>query len=306
MALTLQLPNIRHQLVAFFRQFMSQPPPTDVEGLFIPGEFLIDTSGWNRILGGSASSCKLERIVFCKTQKDKRHEFLVLYFSHHTHTSAHAAVIVDRAAKDPSQSSAIVSPRLPSQMATPASDRVHVVAQGVSIDAYLSSTYGAYHKLCILEYPRSDLDSSTHQPPSAIQLSTLLLVVTKHQPDYNLYEHNCYWFADMVFEASKDLFLGLQEQCHKHDERGRCRLGLPMLATHSLPSICEEYRKESLQIRRVERDVVDRQELEQKLAEEQRGREAAESRCAQLLAERSALSAELQSVRQAQLCTSVN
>ena len=47
------------------------------------------------------------------------------------------------------------------------------------------------------------------------------------------------------------------------------------------------------------------QELEQRLAEEHRGREAAESRYNQLQAEYSALSAELQAVRQAQLCTSV-
>ena len=126
MALTLQLPNIHHHLIAFFRQFMSQPPPTDVKGLFISfREYVVDTFGWHDMLGDSASLCKLERMVFCKTKNGKRHEFLVLYFSHHTHTSAHAAVVVDRAAKDPSQSSAIVSPSLPSQKATPARDRVH-------------------------------------------------------------------------------------------------------------------------------------------------------------------------------------
>ena len=136
-----------------------------------------------------------------------------------------------------------------------------LVGQDVSIDAYLSNTYGEYHKLCVLEYPRLDLSSSVAQPqpPSAIQLSNLLLVVTEHQPDYNLYEHNCYWFADMVFEASKDLFPGHQERCYKHEDRGRCRLNLPMFATHNLPSICEEYRRKSLEMRRVERDVVDRQ-----------------------------------------------
>ena len=211
------------------------------------------------MLRDSASLCKLERMVFCKKNNGKRHEFLVLYFSHHTHTSAHAAVVVDRAAKDPSQSSAIVSPGLPSQKATPAHDRVHVVGQNVSIDTYLSNTYGEYHRLCVLEYTRSDLNSSMPQPPTAIQLSNLLLVVTEHQPDYNLYEHNCYWFADMVFEASKVLFPGHQERCYKHEDRGQCRLNLPMLATHSLPSICEEYRRKSLEMRRVERDVVDRQ-----------------------------------------------
>ena len=258
MSLTLQLPNIHHHLIAFFRQFMSQPPPTDVQGLFIGfRECVVDTFGWHDMLRDSANLCKLERIVFCKQKNGKRHEFLVLYFSHHTHTSAQAAVVVDRAVKDPSQSSAIVSPSLSSQQATPACDMVHIVGQGVSLNAYLSKTYGAYHRLCVLKY--SDLTPSMPQPPSAIQISNLLLVVTEHQPDYKLYEHNCYWFADMVFEASKKLFPGHQEQCYRHDDRGRCRLNLPMFATHNLPDICEEYSRRSPQMRRVGQDVVDRQ-----------------------------------------------
>jgi hypothetical protein len=242
MGLTSQLPNIHHYLISFFRQFMLQPPPTDVQGLFISYHYELDTSAWHHsVLHDSASSCKLERIEFCKTKTRKLHEFLILYFSHHTHTSARAAVVVDRAPKNPSQSSAIASPSF--SRATPARDRVYVVGQNDSLDACLSSEYGEYHKLCILEYPHSNLNSSMPQPPSAIQLSNLLLVVTGHQPDYNLYEHNCYWFADMVFEASKKLFPGYRERCDvdRHNSRGRYLFNLPTIAKHNLPNICGEY-----------------------------------------------------------------
>jgi hypothetical protein len=243
MGLMSQLPNIHHHLITFFRQFMLQPPPTDVQGLFISFRgYEVDTCGWHVMLRDSysaSSQCKLERMEFCKTKNGKLHEFLILHFSHYTHTSARAAVVVDRAMKHRSQASAIVSPSLPT--ATPARDRVYVVGQNDSLDAWLSNEYGEYHTLCVLEYPRSDLNSSMPQPPSAIQLSTLLLIITEHQPNYNLYEHNCYWFADMVFEASKKLFPTHQESCYKHDDRGRCRLNLQMLATHSLLDICGEY-----------------------------------------------------------------
>lgn len=263
MGLALQLPNIHHHLVALFCSFMSRPPLTDVPGLFIlHSGYEVDTRGWRDMLRDHAGSCKLQRIEFCKTRSDKLHEFLVLYFSHHTHPSTSAVVIVDRAAQESSQTSAIVSPSLPFKKTTPALDKVHVMGQNVSLDAYLSHTYGKYNTLCVLEYPSpSDLDSSTPQPPSAIQLSILLLAVTEHKSDYNLYEHNCYWFADMVFEASKKLFPGHREVCYKHEDRGRCRLNIAMLAsaTPALEAICREYDSEwgrHVQMRGLGRDGI--------------------------------------------------
>jgi len=304
---------------------MSQPPPTDVQGLFINFRgYEVDTHGWHVMLRDSysaGSQCKLQRVEFCKTRNGKLHEFLILYFSHYTHASARAAVVVDRIVQHHSQSSAIVSPSLPAIGATPARDRVHVVGQNDSLNTWLSNEYGAYCRLCVLDYHRSDLNSSIPQPPSAVQLSTLLLVITEHQPDYNLYEHNCYWFADMVFEASKKLFPGHQELCHKHGDRGRCRLKLQMLATHNLSNICEEYSVEwgkSLQNCRVDQQELEeerRAHAEERRAheeerraheeerrgreEERRGREAAERHCKQL-------EAELQAGRQAQLRMPVN
>ena len=126
-------------------------------------------------------------------------------------------------------------------------DRVHVMGQGDSLGTYLSRTYGPYDKLCILTYPPSP-QSEPSAIPSAVQLSALLLVVTNHRPDYNLYEYNCYWYAGVIFEACKELFPGHQEECNKHGDRGKCRLNVPMLAKHSLSDICNAYNAEWKQV----------------------------------------------------------
>lgn len=82
-------------------------------------------------------------------------------------------------------------------------------------------TYGKYDKL---DGPSAESDPSslTLGPPSVIQVSTLMLVASIHQPNYNLYEYNCYWYADTIFEACKNLFPLGREECKKHGDRGRC------------------------------------------------------------------------------------
>ncbi|KAF8125956.1 hypothetical protein EV363DRAFT_1072853, partial [Boletus edulis] len=218
--------------------------PVNISGLFLPQYNWFETRAWHGvlILAENASSCQLTHLEFCKTRGEKLHEFLILYFTHPTHPGARAVTVVDRAVKDRSQVSSIVSPSVASQNPTIALDRVHVMGQKDSVASHLSEAYGQYDKLCTLKFTSdaSAQPSATLRPPSAIQLSTLLFVVTKHQPNYNLYEYNCYWFADTIFEACKELFSG-QENCIKHGNRGRCRLNLPMHATHTLPDICNEY-----------------------------------------------------------------
>ena len=257
MGITSQRSNFHHHLTALLRWFMSQPPPTYIQGLFASSDCMVDTRTWHQLLRDDASSCKLTCLEFYKTRVAKLHEFLVLYFSHPTHTGARAVVVVDRTLKDRSQSSAVVSPSIPPQKATDAHDRVYVMAQGENLDTYLSRTYGKYDKLCTLRYPSAESD-----PPSAVRVSTLLLVATNHQPNYNLYEYNCYWYADIIFEACKDLFPMCQEECHKHGDRGRSRLNIPMLAKHSLRDICDEYHHEwnkVMQRRKTNQEIIAQQ-----------------------------------------------
>ena len=243
---------------------MSQPPPEYVPGLFAGSDYGVETRVWHEILRDGASSCMLTHLEFCKTKGETLHEFLILYFSHPTHTVARAVAVVDRAVKDRSRSSGIFSPSVPSQTSTEALDRVHVMGQGDNLESYLSKTYGPYDKLCILRYPstNSDPSSLTSAPPSAVQVSTLMLVATNHQPNYNLYEYNCYWYADTIFEACKNLFPLGREECKKHGDRGRCRLNFPMLDRHKLPDICDEYHHEWS-------EVVQRQRANQEIIAQQ-------------------------------------
>ncbi|KAF8552574.1 hypothetical protein OG21DRAFT_1511299 [Imleria badia] len=304
MGSTLQLFNIHHFLTVLFHRFMSQRP-TYIPGLF-GSEYRVPTRAWHEILRDDASSCYLMRLEFYKTKGETLHEFLVLHFSHPTHTVARAVAVVDRAVKDRSQSSVIFSPSAPSQNTTEAIDRLHVMGQGENLETYLSRTYGKYDKLCTLRYPSAefDLSSPTLGPPSAIQVSTLLLVATNHQPNYNLYEYNCYWYADTIFEACKKLFPACQEDCYKHRDRGRCRLNIPMLAKHNLPDICAEYHNEwnkVVQRRQENQEIMTQQEWERRFEaakqeweqkheaarqEWERRLEEAERRCEQLQAVR--------------------
>ncbi|KAG6382121.1 hypothetical protein JVT61DRAFT_764 [Boletus reticuloceps] len=270
----LQLPNLLHHFTTFFRQFMSQTPP-NIPGLFGHLDYQVETCAWPLILRDNASLCQLVCMEFCKAKSDKLHEFLVLYFSHsNSAVTARAVAIVDRTVKDRSQLSALASPSLPSQKVTEALDKVHVMGQGNDLKAYLLGTYGEYDTLCVLRYA-----PSTNSIPSALQISTLLFVVTSYRQNYNLYEYNCYWYAGTVFEACKDLFPGYKEECMRHGDRGKCRLKIPMLATSSLPDVHSEYHvewKHSLQRRSANQELVGQQELERRLNEEQRAHEAAQ------------------------------
>ncbi|KAF8430627.1 hypothetical protein L210DRAFT_3561853 [Boletus edulis BED1] len=279
----LQLHNLLLHFTTFFRQFMSQTPP-HIPGLFGCLDYQVETCAWPLILRDNASLCQLVCMEFCKAKNDKLHEFLVLYFSHSNPTvTARAVAIVDRTVKDRSQFSALASPSLPSQKVTEALDKVHVMGQGNNLKAYLLETYGEYDTLCVLKYA-----PSTGSIPSALQISTLLFVVTNYRQNYNLYEYNCYWYAGTIFEACKDLFPGYEEECMRHGDRGKCRLKIPMLATSSLPDVCSEYHVEweiSLQRRSANQELMGHQELKERLDKERRAHEGAQRAWEQRLKE---------------------
>ena len=95
--ITPRLSNFHHQLTAGFHWFMSRLPPAYIQGLFARLDYMIDIHAWHEFLRINASSCKLMRLEFYKTKVATFHEFLVLYFSHYTHTTAALAVaVVDR------------------------------------------------------------------------------------------------------------------------------------------------------------------------------------------------------------------
>ncbi|KAI5989900.1 hypothetical protein EDD15DRAFT_1197510 [Pisolithus albus] len=96
--------------------------------------------------------------------------------------------------------------------------------------------------------------------PSADKIATLLVVTSELEPMYQLMHTQCYWFVATVFEASKRLFPGAEQDITKH-KGGKCyRIRIPQKP--SVDAVCGEYDKAQTALdaeieeeRRVEREV---------------------------------------------------
>jgi len=195
--------------------------PTNVRGLFPPGETRLDVAVWKRVLLESNvySWCALEQLSFCKATKSKRHEFIVLHFRHwDPSVTATARLIVDRAPNTSQRnnsyfkhSSSIASS---SALHTSALDSILITSNTVHLETRLCKIYGSYKELCTLTFPATSKSAC----PSATQISVLLSVISQHAPDYQLCKFQCYWFASTIWETIKRLFPGYIEATWK---RGR-------------------------------------------------------------------------------------
>ncbi|KAI5989896.1 hypothetical protein EDD15DRAFT_2198261 [Pisolithus albus] len=110
--------------------------------------------------------------------------------------------------------------------------------------------------------------------PSADKIATLIVVTSALEPMYQLMHTQCYWFVATVFEASKRLFPGAEQDITKHKGGSCYRIRIPQKS--SVDAVCGEYDKartaldaEIEEERRVEREQ-----------EEKRRREIAELRAA--------------------------
>ncbi|KIK28173.1 hypothetical protein PISMIDRAFT_7688 [Pisolithus microcarpus 441] len=127
--------------------------------------------------------------------------------------------------------------------------------------------------------------------PSADKIATLLVVTSAVEPMYQLMHTQCYWFVATVFEASKCLFPGAEQDITKHNG-GRCyRIRIPQKS--SVDAVCRDYDKAQTALdaeieedRRVERedeearrrDIEQRQAAEEAAKREREQRQAAEER----------------------------
>lgn len=96
----------RFSLRAFFatllHPFSMSKFPTDVLGLFSSGESRVDVAAWQILIMSNRLSlqCGLKRVVYCKCDHNKQHEFLLLHFRHwNSSESAVAAVVIARIPK---------------------------------------------------------------------------------------------------------------------------------------------------------------------------------------------------------------
>ncbi|KAG2071163.1 hypothetical protein BDR04DRAFT_989662, partial [Suillus decipiens] len=156
--------------------------------------------------------CSLDRIEYCKRVDGVKHEFLLFYFRHWTGSSAEAVVCADRTVErgnGSKQSSDIIIS--PSSKETAATDRVYLLGSQDSAIQHLDNA-GRYRTLCTLKF----LPPSA---PSALHVAAILCLVHQQAPAYNLYENQCYWYADSVWMSLKRIFPRNEESCRDHNAR---------------------------------------------------------------------------------------
>ncbi|KIK31494.1 hypothetical protein CY34DRAFT_103205, partial [Suillus luteus UH-Slu-Lm8-n1] len=236
--------SVRNFLATILHAFMSSP--TVLPGVFTQGDTRTPVGDWHSVLMTSelSSQCDLERMVFCKSTKDVQHEFILLHFRHPVQRHAVAVLVLDRTSRvectenngGSFRSVGQASVLSPSVSQVPAHDTIATTFNSPSaLESYLTQQYRSYRFLSNLDFPAS-------ARPSAMQVSVLLCVLSKHSPTYRLWQYQCYWYAHTVWEALKRLFDGCQETTLIN---GRSQfLGQDVPKAESVEEVCKQYRVE--------------------------------------------------------------
>ncbi|KAG1742033.1 hypothetical protein EDB19DRAFT_1703698 [Suillus lakei] len=233
--------SVRGFLAAILHPFMASP--TDAPGVFTSGDSQNDVGQWNTLLLNNelSSQCQLERMIYGKCTTRVEHEFLLLHFRHPTQHHAVAILVLDRTSRTDSTENNNGSSRSvgqasvvsPSVSPTPANDSIFTTPNnGSAIESYLTKRYGQHKYLCNLDFPASTR-------PSAIQVSVLLCVLSKHSPTYHLWQYQCYWYTHTVWEALKKLFPDFRETMQSEGRSRFC--GQEIRKAESVEAVCEQY-----------------------------------------------------------------
>ncbi|KAG2063810.1 hypothetical protein BDR04DRAFT_361725 [Suillus decipiens] len=243
---------INRFLASFRRAFMSEPPPglpalkfhcpngPDINSASVLSWCSSMADSWDATQGNLYAKCVLARMEYYKCTGHPEHEFLLFYFRHWIDgCSAQAVVSADRAVQGQGrslkQSSELVSP---SSSDTNAYDSISMYGSPRDAAPQLHLKYAAYSRLCTFDFTASSA-------PSALQVSTVLSLVHRQAPVYDLYENQCYWFSSTVWGSLKGLFPSDQDsECENHRARGRYRrvaLGSP---TKDIQAVCAAYQSE--------------------------------------------------------------
>ncbi|KAG2124808.1 hypothetical protein DEU56DRAFT_826620 [Suillus clintonianus] len=235
----------RFSLQAFFatllRPFTSDSP-TDVPGLFGLVESRTDLAAWQILLMSTHLSlqCRLKRATYCKCNRYKQHEFLLLHFRHWNSESAVATVVIERVPKqdpgDNSSSKLIHTSNLisPSASETIAHDVVCTFSQGSTFLRYFADAYTPFTQLHTLDFPPLAC-------PSAAQISILLSVVNEQAPNYHLHQNQRYWFSFTVWETLKKLFPDSIEMHNTPIDQRSHYCGLAIQKADSVEAVCRDY-----------------------------------------------------------------
>jgi hypothetical protein len=208
--------------------------PSDLPHLFPRGEYIVPVSIWADSISryDPSDDCHITRVLHCKCRTDKEHEFLVVRA---IHNESRAAVILatDR------------SPKLVDEGSSGRKlDGIAIASSSVvqAFDRVILSYDGKQHSV-IHHFPSYDILCTLHYDPSLasptlLQLSVILDVISKHTPEYSLYESQCYWFAGAAWDALECLFPTRKE---KKSSKASSYLGLHIPREDQTPTIVEQY-----------------------------------------------------------------
>jgi hypothetical protein len=142
-----------------------------------------------RLIDQTEHACHLRMVQYFKCRDDKKHEFLIVEIEHDK-TKSLTHVLVDRAPKNPSGNE--TPSKRTAQMVSssiPAEDSIRI--QGSQSQSPLAHEFTPYELLATLKFG---------QRPPLLHFTTLLDVVHTHAPSYDLYHHQCYWFAHTIWQ----------------------------------------------------------------------------------------------------------
>ena len=228
------------------RFFMSDEPPNIyclLSSIRMPSIGL--TASWV-VIFPTTSSCFLEKLEHRKADRPPKHEFLKGYFTLYLNGKAYKmAMIVDRRpaenidieAKDASAQSPIVSPHPLSLSPSPsaerlqaalgkggksiiADDRVTIPRFGLreDLDGLATKEFGSYVTLNTLTIRNKRTNEHTMSAP---QFARLVEIAHEIAPIYDLKEHNCYWFAHLIFFVVKKRTGGAEIGGDKIEQQGK-------------------------------------------------------------------------------------
>ncbi|KAF9237258.1 hypothetical protein BU15DRAFT_63320 [Melanogaster broomeanus] len=258
---------------------MASPPP-EIRGVFTAmntGPFIISVDDWQLLLNmqaGQTSRCFIEDIVHYKCTEGKEHEFLRLQISHPAGPWK-AFVFCDRTVntsndnRDPVQShraALLCSSSTPSFGNFPAMDIIYAASANSTAlkELYLGRFSDKHTHVRTLTY------NTKGAQPSVLDVAMLLKVTSCHAPLYRIYENQCYWFSDTVYDTLAHLFPDHRTSTNTHKGGTYRSVDVPM--ADSVEKVCAAYCSERSAAE--ERAKEERRQQEAALkAEREQGRE---------------------------------
>ena len=211
-------------------RIMAQPHPLDLPYIFPDRDHTHSPDLWLlglKSMDGRAEKGYIHKISYFKDRKPSFHEFILVEIMHPCSVQSSLA-ITERTPKESDHytSKQALSPSISGRV--PAHDTVRLPA-GPHI-----SKRSSPNKLAELTFEPDKLP--------LLKLAILLTVVSQYAPNYDVWDYQCYWYADTIYQSIKTLF----EPANEHIEpalskhRRKYLLGLP-LPKGSVGPILEEY-----------------------------------------------------------------